>query len=70
MGICEFLNRIYESSLKNLNNTWREKLEDKVPIPEIPELFAELVFTHPDYQDRLEREIEAQAIRTSKFEIR
>ncbi len=66
IGICEFINRIYTSSLKNLNNSWREKLdEEKLS----PELLAEAAFAHPDYKDRLEREVEAQSIRTSTFEI-
>ena len=49
---------------------WDTKLKSRgIEPPEDKEEFATIVFSQPDYQDRLDREIEAQAYRTSGFKI-
>lgn len=69
--LLQTINRIFTSSLRNLKNSWREQLlEEGVNICLEDEELLALIFAHPDYQDKLDREIEAEAIRTSKFEIK
>src|SRR5690348_2094364 len=58
------------SGLKNLKYSWEEKLKDRgINIPEDQIEFVKLVFSQPDYLDRLDREVEAEALRTSGFKI-
>lgn len=68
--IEEIVVRIYKASLLSLKSTWNKRLlEREIHLPESDEDFVALVFSQPDYQDRLDREIEAQAHRTSGFKI-
>ncbi len=67
-GINEFINQLYKSSFLNLRNTWIEKLKGE-NIPIVPEELAQLIFSQPDYLDKREREIQAQAQRTSHFTV-
>ncbi len=69
-GISQLIDQLYRSSFLNLKTTWIEKLkEENIEIPQDEEKLASLIFSRPDYLDRLEREIESQAIRTSHIEI-
>jgi hypothetical protein len=57
------LNELYNQSYKQLKNTWEQKLIDRgvTSIPTDKDLFAQLVFSQPDYKDRSTRDAEALA---------
>lgn len=47
----------YEQCFKRLKNEWEPKLAEKYNfLPPKPDAFAQLVFTHPDYLCRKQRE--------------
>jgi hypothetical protein len=60
----------YEQCYKRLKDEWEPKLRSRINAqPTDPDLFAQLIFSQPDYRDRKRKDDEAKAAELAREEL-